>query len=71
MFEEGNRNANVGAHAQQSRIFRDGTISVNGSDLYKTHRAQARWSRGGAYLHPYPRSRKPNRFSALHNEDIP
>lgn len=36
------------AHAEGSGMFYDGTIAIDGSDLFKTMRAQAKWSRLGA-----------------------
>ncbi|WP_413457810.1 hypothetical protein [Herbaspirillum huttiense] len=38
------------AHAKGSGLFYDGTVAVDGADLFKTLRAQARWSRWGATL---------------------
>jgi hypothetical protein len=38
------------AHAKGSGLYHDGTIAVDGADLFKTLRAQARWSRWGATL---------------------
>ena len=36
------------AHAKGSGMFYDGTIAIDGNDLFKTMRAQARWGRLGA-----------------------
>jgi hypothetical protein len=38
------------AHAKGSGTFFDGSVAIDGNDLYNTYREQARWNRNAAVL---------------------